>query len=88
MSPGKSNSILIFFYLSVCIFLLSCEKKEKSYFEAISLNDVQLSKPTQGEWRYDRNEKFQTFADFQKMKKIKPEPGKKYNLLTAYRRPQ
>ncbi|KPH11122.1 archaemetzincin [Chryseobacterium sp. ERMR1:04] len=76
MSPGKFSFIFNIFFLSTFIFLLSCTKKEKNYFEAISLNDVKLSKPIPGEWRYDRDEKFQTFEDFQKMEKIKPEAGK------------
>lgn len=76
MSLGKFNFIFKTFFLSIFIFFFSCEKKEKTYFETISLNDIKLSAPQQSEWRYDRNEKFQTFSDFQKMKKIKPEAGK------------
>ncbi|ANF53080.1 Zn-dependent protease [Chryseobacterium glaciei] len=76
MNLGKFNFIFKTFFLSILIFFFSCEKKEKTYFETISLNDVRLSAPQQGEWRYDRNEKFQTFGDFQKMEKIKPEAGK------------
>lgn len=58
------------------MFLFSCEKKEKKYFETISLKDVKLSIPKQSEWRYNHNEKFQAFEDFQKMEKIKPEVRK------------
>lgn len=58
------------------MFLFSCQKKEMSYFEKIAFNDVELSKPRPGEWRYTRNEKFQTFEDFKKSKKIKPGPEK------------
>lgn len=76
MSLGKFNFIFKTFFLSIFIFFFSCEKNEKTYFETISLNDVKLSAPQKGEWRYDRNEKFQTFEDFQKMEKIKPEAGK------------
>jgi archaemetzincin len=74
MSRGKYN--FIFFYLITLLLFLSCQKKEKTYFETIALNDVKLQKPRPGEWRYSRDEKFQTFTDFQKLKKIKPESGK------------
>ncbi|MCW3162687.1 archaemetzincin [Chryseobacterium oryctis] len=47
-----------------------------TYFETISFNDIKLSDPKPGTWRYERNEKFQRFEDFQKSKKIKPEPKK------------
>ncbi|MCS3532600.1 archaemetzincin [Chryseobacterium sp. JUb7] len=43
-----------------------------TYFDKISFNDVKLSRPQPGEWRYNRDEKFQTFADFQKTRKIIP----------------
>ncbi|SHL46233.1 hypothetical protein SAMN05444267_101849 [Chryseobacterium polytrichastri] len=76
MIQGKFSSIFKIFFLSTFIFLFSCEKKEKNYFATISLNDVKLSTPKPGEWRYNRDEKFQTFEDFQKMEKIKPEAGK------------
>ncbi|MDN3694842.1 archaemetzincin [Chryseobacterium tructae] len=47
------------------------------YFEAIAFNDVKLSTtPQPGSWRYNHDEKFQKFEDFQKSKKIKPEPEK------------
>lgn len=74
MSPGKYNNIL--FLLVTALFLFSCHKKEKTYVETIALNDVQLPKAKSGSWRYSHDEKFQTFEDFQKLKKIKPEPGK------------
>lgn len=74
MSPGKYNIILSLFVTA--LFLFSCQKKEKTYVETIALNDVQLPKAKPGDWRYSRDEKFQTFEDFQKLKKIKPEPGK------------
>ncbi|SFN85090.1 archaemetzincin [Chryseobacterium oleae] len=74
MSLGKYN--FIFFYLITLLLFFSCHKKEKTYIETIALNDVQLPKAKPGDWRYSRDEKFQTFDDFQKLKKIKPEPGK------------
>lgn len=74
MSQGKSN--FIFFYLLTFLLFFSCHKKEKTYIETIALNDVQLPKAKPGDWRYSRDEKFQTFDDFQKLKKIKPAPGK------------
>ncbi|KMQ58667.1 Zn-dependent protease [Chryseobacterium angstadtii] len=74
MNPGKFNSSI--FYLFILLLFFSCHKKEKSYIETISLNDVQLSKARPGDWRYAHDEKIQTFEDFQKLKKIKPEPGK------------
>lgn len=76
MNLEKFSFIFKTFFLSTFIFLLSCEKKKKNYFQTISLNDIKLSTPKPGEWRYDRDEKFQTFEGFQKMKKIKPEAGK------------
>ncbi|MEY8761356.1 archaemetzincin [Chryseobacterium tongliaoense] len=78
MNPGRLRFSFIFktIFLSISLFLLSCEKKEKNYFETIAVNDVKLTKAVPGEWRYSREEKFQTFEDFQKMKKIKPETGK------------
>lgn len=74
MSPGKYN--FIFFYLLTLLLFFSCHKKEKSYIETIALNDVQLPKAKPGNWRYSHDEPFQTFEDFQKLNKIKPEPGK------------
>lgn len=48
-----------------------------SYFETIAFNDVKLSAtPQPGSWRYNHDEKFQHFEDFQKSEKIKPGPGK------------
>lgn len=77
MNLGKFDITFTFFYLSVFIFLFSCQKREFSYFETIQFNDVRLSKPAMGEWRYSRTEKFQTFHDFQRLKKIKPQDHKK-----------
>lgn len=76
MSRGKFKLIVKNFSLLSIFILFSCQKKEKTYFETIAINDVQLKKPRYGEWRYNRNEHFQTFEDFQKLKKIKPEAGK------------
>ncbi len=77
MSRGKYKIIPIFLYAIVFIFFFSCQKKELSYFETIGFNDIKLSAtPKRGSWRYDHDEKFQQFEDFQKSKKIKPEPGK------------
>ncbi|MBB6372234.1 archaemetzincin [Chryseobacterium shigense] len=74
MSRGKYNSI--FFYLFPLLFFFSCQKKEKTYIETIASNDVKLPKAQPGSWRYSHDEKFQTFEDFQRLKKIKPVPGK------------
>ena len=74
MSPGKYNFIC--FYLLTLLLFFSCHKKEKTYSETIAINDVKLPKAKPGDWRYSRDEEFQTFEDFQKLKKIKPEPGK------------
>ncbi|RXM60286.1 hypothetical protein BOQ60_23845, partial [Chryseobacterium sp. CH1] len=38
---------------------------------SIALNDIKLSSPKPGSWRYNHNEHFQTFEDFQKLKKDK-----------------
>lgn len=74
MSPVKYN--FIFLYLIPLLLFFSCQKKEKTYIETVALNDVQLTKAKPGDWRYSRDEPFQTFEDFQKLDKIKPEPGK------------
>jgi len=73
MNQAKYNRVL---YAVLLIFLFSCQKKEKSYLETIAINDIKLSDPQPGSWRYNHDEKFQQFEDFQKSKKIKPEPGK------------
>lgn len=66
----------------VCILILqSCEKKEISYYDLISINDQKLSTPKMGEWRFERNEKFQNFDDFKDTKKIKPIAEKKIIYL-------
>lgn len=70
MIREKFNYILKLLCLSVLLF--SCQKKEKTYFETIASNDVKLSSPKPGEWRYKRDEKYQTFEDFEKSKKIIP----------------
>ncbi|WP_347216307.1 archaemetzincin [Chryseobacterium sp.] len=77
MSLGKYNVPLTFLYILIFLFFFSCQKKDKNYFETIAINDVKLSAtPKSGSWRYNHDEKFQQFEDFQKSKKIKPEPGK------------
>lgn len=76
MNPAKFNSSLNFIYLSFLIFLFSCQKKELSYYEKIAFNDEGLKNPTQEEWRYNNKEHNQTFQDFERVKKIKPEAGK------------
>lgn len=77
MSRGKYNFTSLFFYVSLFILLFSCQKQKKTYFESIALNDIKLSSsPKPGSWRYNHDEHFQTYNDFQKLKKIKPEPGK------------
>lgn len=77
MNQGKYNVTSLFFYAALFILLFSCQKQKKSYFESIALNDIKLSaSPRPGSWRYNHDEHFQTFEDFQKLKKIKPEPGK------------
>jgi len=73
MNPGKFNSYINLIYLPLLIFLFSCQKKEVSYFEKIAFNDEALKNPTPEEWRYNKKEHNQTFQDFQKLKKIKPE---------------
>lgn len=65
-----------FLYFFILIFILSCQNKENTYFQSIAVNDVKLSRPHSSEWRYNHKEKFQTFDDFQKLKKIKPEAEK------------
>lgn len=77
MNPGKYNFTSLLFYVSILILLFSCQKQKKTYYESIALNDIKLSSsPKPGSWRYNHEEHFQTFADFQKLKKIKPVPGK------------
>ncbi|WP_079240430.1 archaemetzincin [Chryseobacterium indologenes] len=77
MSQGRYNFISLFFYVPLLILLFSCQKQKKTYYESIALNDIKLSSsPKPGSWRYNHNEHFQTLEDFQKLKKIKPEPGK------------
>lgn len=76
MNPGKFNSFINLIYLPLLIFLFSCQKKELSYFEKIAFNDEALKNPTQEEWRSNKKEHNQTFQDFQRSKKIKPEEGK------------
>ncbi|KPE49705.1 archaemetzincin [Chryseobacterium indologenes] len=63
-------------YAILLIFLFSCQKKDKSYPETIAINDVKLTDPRPGSWRYNHDEKFQKLEDFQNSKKIIPEPGK------------
>ncbi|MDR2236649.1 MAG: archaemetzincin [Chryseobacterium sp.] len=73
MNPAKYNPAL---YILFFIVLFSCQKKEKSYIETIALNDVKLSQPQPGSWRYNHEEKFQRFEDFQQSRKIIPGPGR------------
>jgi archaemetzincin len=74
MNLEKYNSV--FFRVITILILFSCTKKGKNYVETISVNDVKLPKAKPGDWRYSRDEKFQTFEDFQNLNKIKPKPGK------------
>lgn len=77
MNQGRFDITFTFFYISIFIFFFSCQKRKFSYFETIQFNDIRLSKPGMGEWRYSHKEKFQTFQDFQRLKKIKPQDDKK-----------
>ena len=76
MNLEKYNATSLLFYTALFILLFSCQKQKKTYFESIALNDIKLSSPKPGSWRYNHDENFQKFEDFQKLKKIKPEPGK------------
>ncbi|MDR6371699.1 archaemetzincin [Chryseobacterium bernardetii] len=75
MSRGKYNFTSVLFYVSLLILLFSCQKQKKTYYESIALNDIKLSSPKPGSWRSNHDEHFQTYEDFQKSKKIKPESG-------------
>jgi archaemetzincin len=68
----KFKFILKIYYLLLLLILFSCQKKDKNYYEFIALNDVLLPKAQAGDWRYSRKEKFQTFEDFRKKKRIIP----------------
>lgn len=68
------NFKLLYFFILISI--LSCQKKDNNYFDAISINDIKLSRAKSDEWRYNHKEKFQTFDDFKKLKKIKPDAEK------------
>ena len=71
MNQGKYNVTSLFFYAALFIFLFSCQKQKKSYFESTALNDIKLpASPKPGSLRYNH------YEHFQKLKKIKPEPGK------------
>ncbi|SMO96237.1 archaemetzincin [Chryseobacterium rhizoplanae] len=76
MNQGKYNVSFLFSYAALFILLFSCQKQKKTYFESIALNDIKLSSPKHGSWRYNHDEKFQQFEDFQQSKKIKLKPGK------------
>ncbi|WP_336961379.1 archaemetzincin [Chryseobacterium contaminans] len=77
MSRGRYNCTPSILYALPFLFFFSCQKKEKTYFETIAINDIKLSAtPQPGSWRYNHDEKFQQFEDFQRSKKIKPEPRK------------
>ncbi|WP_431611870.1 Zn-dependent protease [Chryseobacterium sp. 'Rf worker isolate 10'] len=76
MSQGKYNFTSLFFYVTIITLLFSCQKQKKTYYESIAKNDIKLPSIKPGSWRHNHDEHFQTFEDFQKSKKIKPEPGK------------
>ncbi|REC48596.1 archaemetzincin [Chryseobacterium pennipullorum] len=76
MSQEKYNFSSLLFFSTLFILLFSCQKQKKNYYESVASNDIKLSSPQPGSWRYRHDEHFQTYADFQKLKKIKPEPGK------------
>lgn len=78
----RRYKFLVFFKIVCCIFIFhSCAKKEISYYDLVSIYDQKLSTPEMGEWRFERNEKFQTFDDFNDTKKIKPTAEKKIIYL-------
>ena len=70
-----------FLYLFILIFILSCQKKDSNYYETIAINDVKIARAYSNEWRSNHIEKFQTFNDFQKLKKIEPTAEKKIIYL-------
>ncbi|WP_126653536.1 archaemetzincin [Chryseobacterium aureum] len=77
MNREKYNFTSLFFYATILTLLFSCQKEKQTYIESIAGNDIKLSSlPKPGSWRYHHDEHFQTFEDFQKLRKIKPESGK------------
>jgi archaemetzincin len=62
----------IFNLLFVIIMVSGCKP---NYFDSMSKNDIFLSKPKEGEWRYEHNEKLQSFEDFRESRKIKAVTG-------------
>lgn len=77
MSRVKFNVSCTCFHFFIFLFLLACQKRELNYFETIQFNDIKLAKARVGDWRYSHKENFQTFRDFQRSKKIKPQSDKK-----------
>ena len=58
------------FFLIITLVLFSCQKKERNFFDYVSINDIPLENPKPGEWRFNRNEKKQSYEDYSKSKKI------------------
>ncbi len=68
-----TNNIRKLVIVVLCFFVMNCNEKTKNqYFDRIAKNDVLLSEPNPGEWRYYREEKLQTVELYQKKKKITP----------------
>lgn len=59
--------------LVIIIIFCSCIKqKESEYFDQIKKNDIELTKPVEGDWLYSHKEKGQSFDQFINSKHIVP----------------
>jgi len=57
----------------IIIFCTTCIKQDgNEYFDQIKKNDVELTKPVEGDWLYSHKEKGQTFEQFMNSKHIVP----------------
>ena len=59
--------------LLIIILFCSCSKqKENEYFDQIEKNDIELTKPAEGDWLFSHKEKGQNFEQYQKSRHIIP----------------
>ena len=64
-------------YLIVVVLFLSCQFGSKDqYFDSVAENDTKLQSPLRGEWRYEHDDKRQSFEEFTAAKPIKPVASK------------
>jgi archaemetzincin len=58
------QSIRLVTIILVLLFMMQCQHKEDAILEKLKINDSALSTPSEGDWRHEYKEKYQSFENF------------------------